>query len=198
MVSINSYKHVSLSPLLHLLMPHSGLLLSHCLLVQVSVALKKGQNILFIGAGITEDIFHYLQYHCLFPLFIHLLQPCSKKFTWSRLFPTSGGNFVILWEEGVLIRVKRCTSCLAVGEDICTRCESLKVVCECWLCLPFHYHRAACKHWPMWHFVLYCCSWTLGYHGLFYYSMSLMHTRAGKPSIHLDPFFWYKSMHAYM
>lgn len=57
------------SPLLDLLMPHSGLLLSHCLLLQVSVALKQGQNTLFIGVGILEDIFHYLRYHCFLSLY---------------------------------------------------------------------------------------------------------------------------------
>lgn len=177
------------SPLLDLLMPHSSLLLSHCLLLQVSVALKQGQNTLFIGVGILEDIFHYLRYHCVFSLFIHLLQQCSIKVTWSRLFPASGGNFVILWEEGVLVRVKRCTSCLAVAEVTYTRCESLEVICECWLCLPLHYHWAACQNWPVWYFVLYCCSWMLGYDGLLYYSMSFMHTRAGKARYQFESYF---------
>ena len=59
-LSYNSHKHASLSPLLHLLLPGSGLLLSHSLWFLVSTALKQGQNTLFIGAGVWEGIFHYL------------------------------------------------------------------------------------------------------------------------------------------
>lgn len=44
--------------------------------------------------------FHNLKYHCFSPLFIYiLLQTCSRKVTWSRFFPVSGGNLFILWDE---------------------------------------------------------------------------------------------------
>lgn len=130
----NSHKHAFLSPLLHFLLPGLGPLLYHCLLLLVSAALKQGQNTLLIGAGIWEGIFHYLQYHCLFPLFIYnLSQPCSIKVTWSRLFPISCGNFLILLNERCAY-VRSCTSCLAVvGGVICTRYSGLVPEGDLWM-----------------------------------------------------------------
>lgn len=87
----------------------------------------KGQNTLFIGAGIWEGIFHYLQYHFLSLLFkYNLWQPCNLKVTSSRLFPVSGENVLILWDErGAYETYKLYKLSCCCGEIIHTRYSGL-------------------------------------------------------------------------